>query len=92
MLFISSKKLVSSSRYSIFCISIMPFFSPVGQCFRGWWKVNLKVYDVMNCRNEKLITRFVWYPKKKKRYEIEIRILNKEYFYKKNMQKMCIKS
>ena len=93
MLFISSKKLFSFSRSSIFCISIFPSFSPVSHCFKGWWKVNLKVCDVINYLNKKLITRFVWYLKKEKRYDIKTlfidRVLNKEHFYWKIMQKMC---
>ena len=47
-----------------------PLFLPVGHCFRGWSKRNLKVYDVINCLNENLIAYFVWYYEKKKRYDI----------------------
>ena len=39
MLFISSKKLFSFSRYSNICISVLLFFLPVGHCFRGWSKI-----------------------------------------------------
>ena len=53
--FISSKKLFSYSSYSNFCISIFPSFYPVSHCFRGWLKINLKVYDVINCLNKNLI-------------------------------------
>ena len=67
MLFISSKKLFSFSRYSNFCISVLP----VRHCCRGWSKRNLKVYDIINCLNKNLIIRFVWYLEKKKRYEFE---------------------
>ena len=78
------------------CISIFPSFSPVSHCFIGWSKIILKVYDVNNCQNKNLITHFVWYLKKEKRYEIETSIidivLNKEHFYGKVMQKMCTKS
>ena len=91
MLFILSKKLFSFSRYSNFCISIFPSFSPSQPLFRGWLKINLKVYDVINCLNKNL-THFVWYLKKEKRYDIETlsidRVLNKEHFYSKIMQKM----
>ena len=56
----------------------------------------LKVYDVINCLNKNSITHFVWYLEKEKRYDIEIlsidRVLNKEHFYGKVMQKMCTKS
>ena len=50
--FISSKKLVSFSRYSNFCIFVFPSFSSVSHCFTGWSKKNLKVYDVINCLNK----------------------------------------
>ena len=96
MFFISSEKLFSFARYSDFCISIFPSFPPVSHCFKGWSKINLKVYDVINCLNQNLITCFVWYLEKEKRYEIETLsidiVLNKEHFYGKVMQKMCHKS
>ena len=77
----------------IFVFLSSPLFLPVSHCFRGWWKINLKVCDVINCLNKNLITHFVWYLKKEKRYDIETlsidRVLNKEHFYWKTMQKMC---
>ena len=73
-----------------------PLFLPVSHCFRGWSKINLKVYDIINCLNKNLITHFVWYLEKEKRYDIESlsidRVINKEHLYGKAMQKMCIKS
>ena len=64
-------------------------------CFRGCSKINLQVYDVINCLKN-LITYFVWYFEKKKSYAIEnlsiVRVLNKEHFYWKIMQKICNKS
>ena len=36
-------------------------FSFVNHCFRGWSKINVKVYDVIHCLNKNLITHFVWY-------------------------------
>ena len=85
-----------SRNIQIFVIPSSPLFSPVSHCFRGWWKINLKFYDVINCVNKNLITHFVLYLKKEKRCEIETltidRVLNKEHFYGKVMQKMCIKS
>ena len=49
----------------------------------------------MNCPNKNLITHFVSYLEKEKRYDIETlsidRVLNKEHFYGKVMQKMCTK-
>ena len=95
MFFISSKKLFSFSRYSDFCIFIFPSFPSLSHCFRCLSKINLKVYDVINCLNENLVTHFVWYLEKEKRYEIETlsidRVLNKGHFYGKVMQKMCTK-
>ena len=94
MFFISSKKLFSFS--GCFCISVFFSFFPVSHCFRGWFKRILKVYDVIICLNENLITRFVWYLEKEIRCDIETlsidRELNKEHFYGKIMQKMCTKS
>ena len=96
MFFISPKKFFSFSRYSKFCIFVFPSFFPVSHCFRGWFEKNLKVYDVINCLNEKLITHFAWYLEKEIRCDIETlsieRVLNKEHFYGKIMQKMCTKS
>ena len=61
------------------------FFFPVSHCFRGWIKRNLKVYDVINCLNENLITHFVWYLEKEIRCDIETLsidgVLNMENFY-----------
>ena len=48
-----------------------PLFFPVSYCLRGWSKKNLKIYDVINCLNKNLITRFVWYLAKEIRYDIE---------------------
>ena len=95
MIFISSKKLFSFSRYSIFCVSVLPFFLRVGHCFRGWSNLNLKVHDVINCLNSS-ITHFVCYLEKEKRYDIETLSIDgasdKERFYRKIIQKMCSKS
>ena len=48
--FILSRKLSSFSRYSHFWIVIVTsfFFFDVSHCFRGWSKINLKVYDIIN--------------------------------------------
>ena len=88
MFFISSKKaffVLEIFRYLYF------YLLPVSHCFRAWSRINLKVYDVINCLNENLITHFVWYLEKKKRYDIKTlfinRVLNKEHFYGKIMQK-----
>ena len=51
-------------------------------CFTGWLKRNVKAYDIINGLNKNLITHFVWYLGKEKRYDIETlpihTVLNKE--------------
>ena len=80
----------------IFVFLSSPLFAPVSHCFRGWSEINLKVNDVINYLNKNLVTHFVWYLEKEKRYDIETlsidRVLNKEHFHEKVMQKMCTKS
>ena len=94
MLFISSKKLFHSWNIESFVFPSSPLFLPLGCCFRGWLKINFKVYDVINCLNKNL-THFAWYLQKEKIYDIEIlfidRVLNKERFYRKFMQETCTK-
>ena len=94
--FISSKKLFSFSRYSIFVFSPSPIFLPVSHRLRDWSKINLKDSDVINCLNKNLVTHFVWYLEKEKKYNIETlaidTVLNKKHFYEKIMQKMYTKS
>ena len=96
MFFILSKKLFPLSRYLSFCILVSPFFFPVSHCTRDWSKINLKVYDIINCLNKTLITHFVWYHEKKKRYNIEAFPIDwvsiKEHFNGKIIHKMCTKS
>ena len=50
---------------------------------------SFKVYDVINCLNKNLITHFVWYLEKEKRYHVETlaidTVLNKEHFHGKIM-------
>ena len=86
-----SKKLFLFSRYSNFCI-----FQPVSHCYITWSKINLKVYDIINCPDKNLIIHLVWYLEKEKSYDIQTlsidRVLNKEHFYGKIMQKMYTKS
>ena len=59
-------------------------------------KINLKVYDFINCLNNNLITHFVLYLEKEKMYNIETlsidRVIKKEHFYGKVMQKVGTKS
>ena len=72
------------------------YFFPVGHCFKGWSKINLKVCDLIDYVNKNLITHFVLYLEKEKRYGIETlsidRLLNKEHFIEKITQKICTKS
>ena len=70
MFFISSKKLFSFKIFKI-CMFIFPPFLPASHCFRGWFKKNLKVYDVINCPNKNLITHYVWYLEKEIRCDIK---------------------
>ena len=95
MFFLSSLKLFSYSRYSFFLFLSSPLFLLVSHYFSGWSKINLKVSDLINWLNKVLRTHFVWYLVKKKRHGIETlsidRVLNKEHFYGKIMQKMCTK-
>ena len=78
--FISSKKDFSFLRYLNFVIMSFHLFISVGHCLRGWWSnINLKVYDIINCLNENLITHFVWYLGKEKKvwqWNIETLTLN----------------
>ena len=98
MLFISSKKLffVPELFKVLFYYPPSPLFLPVGHCFRGWLKLNHQVYNVISYLSKNLITHFVWYLEKEKRYGIGTlsidRVLNKEHFYAKIMQRMCTKS
>ena len=96
IIFVSSKKLFSFLRYSNFVFPFSPLFLPVSLCFRAWSKINLKVYDVINCLNKNFITHFAWNLGKEKKYDIETlpidRVLNKEHLYGKIIQKMCTKS
>ena len=76
MLFISSKKLFLFSRYSIFCISVLPSFST-------WSKINLKIHFVWYLEMEKRYDN--------ETLSIH-GVSDKEHFYKKIMQKMYSKS
>ena len=84
-----------SGDIQIFMFLSSPLFLPVSHWFRGWYKINLKVYDITNCLNKNLIIHFVWYLGKEKRCNIEMlsiyRVLNTKHFFGKIMQKMCNK-
>ena len=68
MLFISSKSSFRSEDNQIFLFPSFSLFLPLGHCFRGWSKINLRVYDAINCLNKKSITHFVCYLEKEKRW------------------------
>ena len=72
----------------IFVFWPSPLFFPVSHCFRGRSKKNLKVYVIINCLNNNLITHFVWYLEKEITCDTDTlfidRELNKEHFYEKN--------
>ena len=95
MFFISCEKLFYSWNIQIFLFLSSLLFLSVSHCFKGWSNINLKVYDVINCLNKNSITHFVWYLGKKKRYDIETlfidRLLNKERFHEKIIQKKWTK-
>ena len=75
----------------IFVLPSSPLFLPVSHCFRSWSKINFKVYDIINCLNKNLITHFLWYFGKEKRYAIETlsidRVFSKKYFLEKSCRK-----
>ena len=48
-----------SQDIQIFVFLSSPCFPPVSHCFRELSKLNHKVYDVINCLNDNLITHFV---------------------------------
>ena len=54
-----------------FVFQSFPLVSLFGHCFRGWSKINLKIYDVIYCVNNNFLPNFVWCLKKEKRYDIE---------------------
>ena len=89
-------ELFSFSRYSIFCISVLPSFSACHPLLRGWSEINLKVHDDINCLNNSWRTHFLWYLEKEKSYDIETLYIDgvsdKEQFYRKIMQKIGSKS
>ena len=62
----------------IFVFPSSPLFLPVSHCVRGCLKINLKVYDVINCLNMNLIIHFVWYLEKETRCDIETFSIDRE--------------
>ena len=68
------------------------FFLPVGHCFRGRSKINLKVYDAISCLNKNSITYFVCYLEKEKRYDTKTLsidgVSNKTFLWKNHAENM----
>ena len=95
-MFISPKKLFLFSRYSNFCKFVFPYSFPLSHCFRGWFKKNLKVYDVVNGLNKNLVTHYVWYLEKEIRLDIETlpidKVLNRTFLWKKSCRKCTPKA
>ena len=86
--FFHLKSCFRSRDIEIFVFPSSPLFLCASHCFKDWSKINLKVYDIINCLNKNLITHFVWYLEKEKGYDIQTlsidRVLHKEYFFCKN--------
>ena len=86
------KKTIVLEIFKFLYFHLPPLFFPVSHGVRGCLKINLKVYDVINCLNRYLITHFVWYLGKEKRYDIETLsidwVLNKEHIFEKIKQKI----
>ena len=86
------KSQIRSRGIQIFLFPSSPLFLTVSHCFRGWSKRNFKVHDIINCLNKNLITHFLWYHEKEKRYDIKTlsidRVLNTKSFYGKIMQEI----
>ena len=58
----------------IFVFPSSNLFAPVSHCFSCWSKINLEIYDVINCLKKNLTTYFFfffWYLEKKKSYDID---------------------
>ena len=81
-----------SQDIQIFVFLSSPLFLPVSHCFRGWSKINLKVYDIINCLNKNLIRHFVWYLGKEKRYGIEILSFDRVCIKEKSCRKCAPKA
>ena len=90
------KSYFHSRDIQIFVFLFFPLFQPVGHCFRGWSKINLKVHDVINCLNKNSITHFVeifWEGKRYYKETLSIDgVSDKKHFYRKIIQKICSKS
>ena len=54
------KSYFRSRDIQFFVFPSSPLFLPVSHCVRVCLKINLKVYDIIDCLNKNLITHFVW--------------------------------
>ena len=73
-----------------------PFFFYLSAIALAWSKINLKVYDVISCLNKYILnSTFCLISWGGKNYDVETlsidRVLHKEHFYGKIMQKICTK-
>ena len=68
-----------------------PLFFPVGHCFRELSKIKFKVYGVINFLNKNIIFFDILRRRKSVSFKLD-RILNKEHFYEKKMEKLCTKN
>ena len=95
MLFISSKKPFLFEIF-LFLYFHLPVFFSLPTIALEVDPTKILVYGIINCLNKNLITHFIWYLKKEIRYDIETlsiyRVLNKEHFHEKIIQKICTKS
>ena len=93
MLFISSKSSFCSQDIQIFVFPSFPLFLSVGHCFRGWLKINPKIYDTINCPHKNSTTDFVWYLTKEKSMTLKLKsidgVSNKEHFLWKKLCGKC---
>ena len=80
--------LLSSFRSrDIFVFPSSALFLPVTHCLRASSKINLKVYDVINCLNKNLITHFAWYLRRKKVMTLKLWPLRQYYIRNTFMEK-----
>ena len=70
-----------------------PLFRPVRHCFRALSKINLKVYNVMNCLNKNLITFCLisWQGKKVWHWNF-VQIVLRHIFMEKSYRKCATKA
>ena len=73
----------------VFVFPTSPQFFPVSPCLRGWFKINIKVYDTSICLNKNLITYFVWYLEKEKDMTLKLCQMIEYYVWNIFTEKSC---